>query len=190
MKITDKHKRFVKEYLIDGNASRAALAAGYKGTGVGVTAHRLLKEPEIMQLVEKGNDNISKKLDLTREKVLEELSKLGFSNMQDYMRTNEDGDPVLDFSKLTREQAAALTEVTVDSYIEGGAEGREVKKVKFKLADKRAALVDLGKHLGMFKEEEGGNKVDIKNLSLQVIQVLQGAAKEKVVDAEYKKIEA
>src|SRR5712672_3014311 len=62
-------------------------------------------------------------------------------------------DPVLDWSKLTRDQAAALIEVTVEDFLDGrGEDAREVRKVKFKLADKRGPLVDLGKHLGLFKE--------------------------------------
>ena len=69
------------------------------------------------------------------------------------MRVGPSGDPVLDFSKLTREQAAALTEVTVDDYLEGrGKEAREVLKVKFKLADKRAALMDIAKLFGWIVE--------------------------------------
>jgi hypothetical protein len=36
--------------------------------------------------------------------------------MQDYMRVGPDGDPVLDFANLSRDQAAALQEVTVESY--------------------------------------------------------------------------
>jgi hypothetical protein len=71
--------------------------------------------------------------------------------MRDYMRTGPDGDPVLDFSALTRDQAAALVEVTVEDFKDGRGEGaRELRRVKFKLADKRAALVDMGRHLGMF----------------------------------------
>jgi hypothetical protein len=67
-------------------------------------------------------------------------------NMQDYIRIGRDGSPVLDFENLTRDQAAALQEVTVETYMEGrGENAREVKKVRFKLADKRAALVDLGR---------------------------------------------
>ena len=62
--------------------------------------------------------------------------------MMDYMKIDPaTGDPRLDWSDLTREQAAALTEVTVDDYVDGrGDTARDVRKVKFKLGDKRAAL--------------------------------------------------
>jgi phage terminase small subunit len=93
------------------------------------------------------------KLAVTKERVLAELAKLAFANMLDYLKIGPDGDPVLHFAKLTRDQAAALTEVTVEDYLDGrGEDAREVRKVKFKLADKRGPLVDLGKHLGLFKE--------------------------------------
>ncbi len=53
---------------------------------------------------------------------------------------------------LTR--AAALQEVTVEDFTEGrGEDKRDVRRVKFKLYDKRAALVDLGRHLGMFPNQ-------------------------------------
>jgi hypothetical protein len=66
---------------------------------------------------------------------------------------------LVDLSQLTREQTAAIQEVTVDTYMDGsGEDAREVKKVKFKLADKRAALVALGRHHKLFtdKHEFGG----------------------------------
>ena len=83
-------------------------------------------------------------------------AKIGFANMGDYMRPGVDGDPVLDFSELSREQKAALAEVTVEDIKanrgKGGDDSRDIRRVKFKLYDKRAALVDLGKHLGVFAE--------------------------------------
>src|SRR6185437_4769390 len=98
---------------------------------------------------------------VTVERVLAELAKIGFSNMQDYMRVGPEGDPVLDFSALNRDQAAALVECTVEDFKDGrGEDAREVRRVKFKLADKRAALVDLGKHLGIFKERVEHSGVD------------------------------
>jgi hypothetical protein len=48
-----------------------------------------------------------------------ELAKMGFANMQDYMGATDNGDPFLDFSKLTRAKAAALAEVAVEKFVDG-----------------------------------------------------------------------
>jgi phage terminase small subunit len=85
------------------------------------------------------------------------MAKIGFSNMGDYLKCNPGGDPYFDYESLTSEQKAALAEVTVESYVDGrGKDAQMVKKIKFKLADKLAALDKLGRHLGMFKE--GGER--------------------------------
>lgn len=150
-KFPPKQQRFVEEYLVDFNATRAAMRAGYKAKNADVVGAQLLRKTLVAAAIEKGRAKLAAKSEVSAERVLAELSKLGFANMQDYMRGGADGDPFLDFSKLTRDQAAALQEVTVEDYVDGrGDDARQVKRVKFKLADKRAALVDLGKHLGMF----------------------------------------
>jgi hypothetical protein len=71
--------------------------------------------------------------------------------MQDYMRVDPlTGQPRLDWAHLTRDQAAALSEVTVDEYADGE---ERVRRVKFRLHDKRAALVNL--HQMLYPEESG-----------------------------------
>src|SRR5271166_1727765 len=88
---------------------------------------------------------------LTGDMVVDELRKIGFANMADYMKSTPEGDPYPDFSALTPAQTAALSEVTVEDYVEGrGEDARQVKRVKFKLHDKQASLVALARHLGMF----------------------------------------
>lgn len=154
MPLNPRQARFVDEYMIDLNATQAAIRAGYSAKTAGQIGFKLLKEAQIAVAIAEKQGKHQDKLELTAELVLLELKKLGFSNMQDYMRPGANGDPTLDFSKLTRDQAAALSEVTVDDFIDGrGEDAREVRRVKFKLADKRAALVDLGRHLGLFKEK-------------------------------------
>jgi phage terminase small subunit len=92
----------------------------------------------------------------TKREALEELTKIGLANMADYVGKD---DITLPVPKLTRHPAAAIQEYTVEHYAEGhGDEAKTVKKIKIKLADKRAALVDLGRHHKLFtdKFEHGG----------------------------------
>ena len=90
---------------------------------------------------------------VTETMVLEELKRIGFANMLDYLRVGPGEEPAIDLSRLDRAQAAAIAELTVEGAAAGrGGEAREPRRVKFKLHDKIAALVKLGQHLGMFKE--------------------------------------
>ena len=149
--LTDKQRQFIAEYLIDFNATQAAIRAGYSENCPSEIGYENLSKPLIQRAIQEAMDKRAKRTEITQDRVLAELAKIGFANMQNYMRANADGDPYLDFSALTEDQAAALSEVTVEDYTEGrGEASREVKRVKFKLCDKRAALVDIGRHLGMF----------------------------------------
>lgn len=169
MKLTEKQKAFVREYLVDLNATQAAIRAGYSEKTARQAGHRMLTNADIQQAIQSALQKREQKLEITQQSVVNELAKIGFANMADYMRVGPGGDPVLDFSKLTRDQSAALSEVTVEDFTDGrGDDARDVRRVKFKLADKRAALVDIGRHLGMFP-----NKLEIKG-KVQVDHSLQG----------------
>lgn len=154
MALTPKQERFVAEYLIDLNATQAAIRAGYSAKTAGAVGHENLRKPEISKAVQEAMKAREQRTEITQDRVLQELAKLGFANMQDYMRITPEGEPVADLSQLSRDQAAAITEFTVEDFTDGrGEDSRDVRRVKFKLADKRAALVDIGKHLGMFKDK-------------------------------------
>ena len=150
MSLNARHQRFVAEYLRDFNGKRAAIATGYSEKTAEQQASRLLRNVKVAEAVAKGQAKRAEKLEISADMIAQELRLLGFSNMQDFMRTGENGEPYLDFSGLTREQAAALAEVTVEDFVDGrGEDARDVRRVKFKLTDKRAALVDLAKLLGL-----------------------------------------
>lgn len=154
MSLTPKQERFVAEYLIDLNATQAAIRAGYSEKTATEQGSRLLTNVKVQQAIAKGQNKTAAKLEITKERIVEELAKIGFSNMLDYMRAGTDGDPYLDFSNLTREQAAALAEVTVEDFKDGrGEDARDVRRVKFKLHDKKGALVDMAKMLGFMIEK-------------------------------------
>jgi phage terminase small subunit len=114
----------------------------------------LLGNVGIQSAISEAQKKRSERTNITADRVLEELAKIGFLNMQDYITVQGDGTAYIDLSTLTREQAAAIQEITVDEYTEGrGEDARDVRKVKVKLYDKKSALDSIGKHLGMFVDK-------------------------------------
>jgi len=81
-----------------------------------------------------------RRLSISADAVLQELARIAFANMMDYM-TIQEGDAYVDLSKVTREQAAAIQEITSETYIDGyEGKGEEekpivVKRTKFKLGE-------------------------------------------------------
>ena len=173
-----RHEIFTREYVKDLNGTRAAIAAGYGEKGAHVRASQLLRNRKVQGLLAKLTKKHADKLDLSAEKVLSELSRMGFSNFLDYVNITEEGDAFVDLSGLTQEQAAAIQEVTVNEYVEGkGKHARKVKRTKLKLVDKIRSLELLGKHLKLFTEriEVGG----IEGLAEQI-----AAARKRRAEAE------
>lgn len=153
-KLTPKQAAFVREYLVDLNASAAARRAGYSEKTSGFIGHENLKKPKIAAMIHEALEARAERTEITADRVLEELGKLAFSNIGDYHRISDEGEPYIDLTDLTRDQMAALTELQVDDYTEGrGNDSRDVRRVKIKLADKKAALELLGKHLKLWTDK-------------------------------------
>jgi len=168
-----KEKRlelFAKEYALDFNGTRAAKAVGINEKWAAATASWFLRNPKVQKYLSKLIERRASKLDLSIDKIVHELTLMGFSNMGDYISI-VDGDPRIDLSNLTREQAAAIQEVTIDEYLEGkGKNARPVKKVKLKLVDKTKNLELLGRYLAMFHEEKPqGNTFTLNILSTDAV---------------------
>lgn len=147
-----RHERFAQELAKGSSIGAAYVAAGFKAHDS--NASRLSRKEQVRARVDEILAAGATQAGVTVQRIVEELAKVGFANMHDYMRVGPDGNPVLDFGRLTRDQAAALGEVTVEDFRDGrGEDAREVRRVKFKLHDKLSALEKLGKHLGMFSDK-------------------------------------
>ena len=136
-KMTPKMQKFVDEYLVDLNATQAAIRAGYsKKTAYSIGVSNL-KKPEIQAAIQKRQKSAAEKLEITRERVLKELASIGFAKATDFLTIQ--GGRVLIKAALAADKLAALASVKEGMY------GVEVK-----LADKARALEMLGKYLGLF----------------------------------------
>lgn len=153
MTLTPKQQRFVEEYLVDLNGTQAAIRAGYSPKGASVQACRLLALAKVQAAIQAGREALSRRTEITADAVLKELAKIGFADIRNIFR--EDGS-LMAPTDMPDEIACAVASVEVVTVSKG--EGMVEHVAKVKLADKRAALVDLGKHLGLFttKHEVSG----------------------------------
>lgn len=152
--LNPRQQRFCQEYIVDLNGTQAAIRAGYKEKNAAVVASQNLNKLNIQDKIQELQIERSKRTEITADDVIKELAKLGFSNMMDYITTQPDGSCFTDLSKLTRDQSAAISEITTDEYVEGrGEDSRLIKKIKLKLHDKVSALEKIGRHLGMFTDK-------------------------------------
>lgn len=157
MALTAKQQRFVDEYLKDLNATQAAIRAGYSKKTADQQASRLLTNVKIRAYLAERQDDRSKRTEITQDMVLKELAKIGFSDIRKVVRwgTTEIVAGVDDEGEATIEVHHGLSLVGADDIDDATAaaiseisEGRDGLKVK--LHDKKSALVDIGRHLGMF----------------------------------------
>lgn len=140
--MTKKQKRFVEEYLIDLNATQAAIRAGYSPDTAGSIGAENLKKPEIKSRIDKEMAERSRRTGINQDRVLQELARIGFAKITDVV----DPETAKIKTDASDDDLACIQSIKIKPN-EFGTE-REVK-----LYDKKSALVDLGKHLGLFKDK-------------------------------------
>ena len=181
--LTAKQRAFVREYLIDLNATQAATRAGYSAKTAYSQGERLLKNVEIDRAISVAMKEREKRTEVTADRVLKELSKIGFADIRKVVKwesalvteeDNPEGGDVAIIKNIVTNQVQIVASEDIDD--ETAAAIAEISQtsnggVKIKLHDKRAALVDMGRHLGMFKDKvEHSADETLANLILQSMQ--------------------
>lgn len=170
-KLTPKRARFVDEYLIDLNATQAAIRAGYSIKTAGQIGDELLKKPQVVAALQVAMKRREQRTEITQDKVLRELAKIGFADIRNAVQwgdtevrmcDSEDGSDLVPYYGIALKSSSEIDDDTAAAIAEV-AQTRDGLKIKFH--DKRAALVDIGRHLGMFKE-----KVEITGKDGQPVQ--------------------
>lgn len=179
--LTAKQRAFVREYLIDLNATQAAIRAGYSADSASEQGYQLLRKTSVAEAISAAMALRAKRLDITADRVLQELAKIGFSDIRKVVKwqsalvteeDNPDGGDIAVVKTIVTNQVQLVASEDLDD--ETAASVSEISQnvgggMKIKLYDKRAALVDIGRHLGMFKDKiehsgEGGGPVVFKTV--------------------------
>lgn len=149
MALTDKQQRFVEEYMVDLNATQAAIRAGYSYDTARSIASENLSKPDIQEAIQLKRKAITESTGITAERVLNEYAKIAFSDIRNVLTV--DGG-LKDSSEWDDDTASAVS--MVKSMEVTSPEGEKLgTNREVKLYDKLRALEALGKHIGLFEKD-------------------------------------
>lgn len=144
MALTAKQERFVEEYMIDLDAKNAAIRAGYSARSAKTLGPRLTKMKNVAARIEEEKARRARRTGITAERVLRELAQLAFFDASKCLgMLNGDMEKM---EELERETASIAA-------IKIGKGGIEIR-----FHDKTRALELLGRHMGIFREENAGRE--------------------------------
>ena len=156
-KLPPMRQRFVNEYLKDLNATQAAARAGYSERSAYTQGPRLLSDPDVKAAIDAAIARRNKRLELSQDKVVRELVKIGMADIKDYLsyrteRTmvgmDDAGKPVIGYAPVIELVPSEDVDGTLIQEVSISQKG----VFSFKLADKMKALELLARHLGMLND--------------------------------------
>lgn len=161
-KLTPKQELFCKEYIIDLNATRAAIASGYSEKTANRIGPENLSKLVIQEYIQELTKEREKRTEITGDMVIKELAKIAFIQESDFY--NSDGSAKLPH-ELTDEQRSALKSYSVKSIKVAKDEYEDIPI--FVAHDKVKTLELLGKHFSLFTEKvehsgPDGNPIETK----------------------------
>jgi len=172
--LTERQAQFVVEYVIDLNGAQAAIRAGYSAKGARNVANRLLANSHIRDAIGKLKEARGERLQVTADRVVQELARIAFANIKDVARWNAGSVQPIDSEELDDEISPAVSEVSETT--KSGRDGVNTT-IRVKMHDKLKALGMLAQHLGMMRgvdpEEDKFKSMPIGDLITFVTSKLQ-----------------
>ena len=154
-RLTDKQRLFVQEYIIDLNATQAAIRAGYSQDSARQIGADNLSKTYIQEAIQEAMAAREKRTEITQDMVLREMAKIGMVDIKDFLSfrtektvvgSDEDtGEPVIDYAHVVQMKNSDDIDGSLISEVQ-----LKNGELKFKLHDKVRALELCGRHLGMF----------------------------------------
>lgn len=149
--MTPKQEAFVREYLLDMNATQAAIRAGYSAKTAVAIGHETLRKPEVAEAIAAAQQARAARTEITADRVLQELARIAFFDIRRLYNT--DGT-LKKPHELDDEAASVLAGVdTTTTNIGGADDDTSLVTKKAKVFDKTAALTLAMRHLGMLTDK-------------------------------------
>ena len=143
---------FAQEYIVDLNATRAAIRAGYTERHAAVTASKLLRNTNVEYWIDEAQELKARSRNITVDRVLEEYRRIAFAQTTDMTTLKGGYVQIKDTDSLTTEQKSAISQI------------RQKKdgELEVKFYDKLKALDSLAKYLGLFSDKNTGQNPGVQ----------------------------
>jgi phage terminase small subunit len=175
---------FINNLLQGMNQADAYKAAGYRSKTPKSQANQLMTVSDrVMARLSYKRSQLAKRSDVTAERVVNELAKIGFADLKDFLDT---GNEVKDLTELDSRLTAAVESVQTDIRHDSGNSDGYTEKVKIKLHNKIAALDKLAQHLGLYEADNTQKRLI---MPVMVVTFLEATAKEQAKQIESKIID-
>ena len=142
--LTPKQERFCREYLVDYNATQAAIRAGYSPRNADKAGPRLVGKSRVVARIDELLAPVLKELDIAKEKVLREVALIAFSRLDRVIDVTERGVQPIPWDRVSEDDLAAVAEASQTLSESGGS-------IRVRMHDKLKALERLGEYLGLWK---------------------------------------
>lgn len=150
MSLNAKQKTFCEEYLIDLNATQAAIRASYSSKTAKQIGSRLLTNVDIQDCIAELQKERSERTRISQDRVLKELAIIAFLDIRDAF--DEDGN-LLSIKDIPENVARAIGGLDITEMRKSRGETDEEWLKRIKIIDKKGALELIGKHLAMFTDK-------------------------------------
>lgn len=179
-KLSPMQSVFAQEYLIDLNATQAAIRAGYSRKTAEQQGFQLLQKPSVRDAIAARQKEREERTAVTADRVLLEAARLALFDPRRLF--NDDGSPK-GITELDDDTAAAVAGIEVVEQFEGSGKDRVFVGYlkKYRIADKNSALEKLFRHHGLY-ERDNEQKTDPLTSLLHAIAGGNGSAFKPVAD--------
>jgi len=150
--LNPKQEAFCNAYMLTFNGSQAAISAGYSPSTAAATASRMLTKSNIIEALAERREIANQVAGVTQERVIKELARIGFADIRGVI---DDDGGMKQPSEWSDATAATISNVEIV------AAGDLATIHKIKTYDKVSALDKLGRHLGLY-ENDGGGQANIQ----------------------------
>ena len=153
--LTERQRRWVEEYLVDPNATQAAIRAGYSVPGARVQGVDNLTNPNIRKILDEERQKRAEHFQVYGDRILQELLWVGLSDIRDVVTWDAEGKPTFcPAEDLSPGVARAITQIHFmeKTSSRDGQTLATTREIRFRFHDKKGALDSLMKHLGLFQK--------------------------------------